>query len=311
MSKFKKLFALFCLVGFVFVVNFPLFAQEATSTEAESGWSADKLIAKLQAFATDYGLKVIGAIVFLIVGRIIASVVRNLVRKVLGRKKVDETVSAFLGTLIYAIVMIAVFLAVLDKFGVQTASFVAVLAAAGFAIGFALQGSLSNFASGVMIIVFRPYKIGDFVEAAGVAGVVQEIHLFNTIIHTPDNIKVIVPNSKIAGDVIKNVTGNDTRRVDLVIGISYSSPIGKAMEIAMGVMKQHELVLDDPEPQVAVMELADSSVNLVVRPWVNTADYWTARFDVTYKIKEAFDANDIEIPFPQRVVHMASTEPEG
>jgi len=311
MSKFKKLFALFCLVGFVFVINFPLFAQEATSQEAESGWSADKLTDKLQAFVTDYGLKVIGAIIFLIVGRIIASIARNLVRKVLGRKKIDETVTAFLGTLIYAIVMIAVFLAVLANVGVQTASFVAVLAAAGFAIGFALQGSLSNFASGVMIIVFRPYKIGDFVDAAGVAGVVQEIHLFNTIIHTPDNIKVIVPNSKIAGDVIKNITGNDTRRVDLVIGISYGSPIGKAIEIAMDVMKQHELVLDDPEPQVAVAELADSSVNLVVRPWVNTADYWTARFDVTYKIKEAFDANDIEIPFPQRVVHMASTEPEG
>jgi len=305
MSKFKKIFALFCLVGLIFVVNFPLFAQ---AQETESGWSAEKLTNKLQAFVTDYGLKVIGAIIFLIVGRIIASVARNLVRKVLGRKKVDETVISFVGTLIYTVVMIAVFLAVLDKFGVQTASFVAVLAAAGFAIGFALQGSLSNFASGVMIIVFRPYKIGDFVEAAGVAGVVQEVHLFNTIIHTPDNIKVIVPNSKVAGDVIKNVTGNDTRRVDMTIGIGYSSPIGKAMEIAMDVMKQHGLVLDDPEPQVAVAELADSSVNLVVRPWVNTDDYWTVKFDVTHKIKEAFDANDIEIPFPQRVMHTASVE---
>ena len=266
----------------------------------------ENITRQLTEFATSYGLKIIGAIIILIVGRIIAGIVRNLVRKVLAKRKVDETVGAFIGTLIYTIVMIAVFLAVLGKFGVQTTSFVAVLAAAGFAIGFALQGSLSNFAAGVMIIIFRPYTIGDFIDAAGVAGVVREIRLFNTIVDTPDNIKVIVPNSKISGDVIKNITGNDTRRVDLVIGISYGSPIGKAVEIAINVMKQHELVLDDPEPMVAVAELADSSVNLVVRPWVNTADYWTARFDVTRKIKEAFDANDIEIPFPQRVIHTAS-----
>ena len=310
MLKLRRFLVLVSLICFVFLVNFPLLAQDAAAQETEAGWSAEKLTDKLQTFVTDYGLKVIGAIVFLIVGRIIAGVARSLVRKVLRRRKVDDTVSAFIGTLIYAVVIIAVLLAALGNFGVQTGSFVAVLAAAGFAIGFALQGSLSNFASGVMIIAFRPYKAGDFVEAAGVAGVVQEVHLFNTIIHTPDNIKVIVPNSKISGDVIKNVTGNDTRRVDMVIGISYGSPIGKATEIAMDVMKQHELVLDDPEPRVAVAELADSSVNLVVRPWVNTADYWTVRFDVTHKIKEAFDANGIEIPFPQRVVHMASAESE-
>ena len=310
MLKLQKFFVLVSLVCFVLLVNFPLLAQEAAAVETEPGWSAEKLTEKLQTFMTDYGLKVIGAIVFLIVGRVIAGIARSVVKKVLGKRKVDDTVTAFIGTLVYAIVIIAVLLAALGNFGVQTASFVAVLAAAGFAIGFALQGSLSNFASGVMIIVFRPYKVGDFVEAAGVAGVVQEVHLFNTIIHTPDNTKVIVPNSRIAGDVIKNVTGNDTRRVDLVIGIGYGSPIGKAMEIAMDVMKQHELVLDDPEPQVAVAELADSSVNLVVRPWVNTADYWTVRFDVTHKIKEAFDANDIEIPFPQRVMHTASAESE-
>ena len=268
----------------------------------------DDIIQRLTEFGTDYGLKIIGAIVILIVGRILAGVARNIVRKVLNRRKVDETVSSFLGTLVYTFVIIAVLLAVLGKFGVETTSFVMVLGAASFAIGFALQGSLSNFASGVMIIVFRPYKIGDFIEVAGVAGVVREVHLFNTIIDTPDNIKVIVPNGKVAGDVIKNVTGNDTRRVDLVIGIGYDSSIGKAMEIAMNVMKEDERVLDDPEPQVAVAELADSSVNLVVRPWVNTGDYWGVRFDVTRKIKEAYDENGIEIPFPQRVVYMASEQ---
>jgi small conductance mechanosensitive channel len=204
--------------------------------------------------------------------------------------------------------MLVVVLAALATFGVQTTSFVAVLGAATFAVGFALQGSLANFAAGVMIITFRPYRVDDFIEAAGVSGTVRSVHLFNTVINTPDNIRVIIPNSKIYGDVIKNISGNDTRRVDLVIGISYGSPISKAIQIAMDVMKSDERVLAEPEPMVAVSELADSSVNLVVRPWVNKADYWAVRFDVTQKIKEAYDKNGIEIPFPQRVVHMASAE---
>jgi len=260
----------------------------------------------LTEFATNYGLKIVGAILILIVGRIIAGIARSLVRRLLNRRKIDDSVVSFLASMVYTLIMIAVLLAVMQKFGFGITSFVAVLGAAAFAVGFALQGSLSNFAAGVMIIVFRPYKIGDFIDAAGVAGVVDDIHLFNTILNTPDNIKVIVPNSKITGDVIKNVTGNDTRRVDMVIGISYDSPIGKAMDIALSVMKADERVLGEPEPMVAVSELADSSVNLVVRPWVNKADYWAVKFDVTRKIKETYDENGIEIPFPQHVVHMAS-----
>lgn len=266
----------------------------------------DDIVKTLTDFATNYGIKIVGAIVILIIGRIIASIARNVVKKILARRKVDETVAAFVGTLVYALVLIAILLAALDKFGMQVASFVAILGAATFAIGFALQGALSNFAAGVMIITFRPYKIGDFVDIAGVTGTVIEVHLFNTIVNTPDNIKVIIPNSKVHGDVIKNYNGNDTRRIDLVIGISYGSPIAKAMEIALDVMKQDERVLKDPEPMVAVSELADSSVNLVVRPWVEPANYWAVKFDVTRKIKEAYDANDIEIPFPQRVIHTVS-----
>jgi small conductance mechanosensitive channel len=159
-----------------------------------------------------------------------------------------------------------------------------------------------------MILVFRPYKVGDFIEAAGVAGTVKEIRIFTTVIDTPDNIRIMVPNSKVHGDVIKNLSGYDTRRIDLVMGIGYSSSIGKATEVAMQVMKEDPRVLSEPEPQVAVSELADSSVNLVVRPWVKKEDYWAVRFDITRKIKEAFDENDVEIPFPQHVVHMASAE---
>jgi small conductance mechanosensitive channel len=265
----------------------------------------EDVIKQLTEFATKYGLRIIGAILILIIGRIVASIVRRIARKSLS-KKAEDTIVSFFSTLVYFLVLTFIILAALATLGIQTASFVAVLGAAAFAIGFALQGSLSNFAAGVMILVFRPYKVGDFIDAAGVAGVVKEVRVFSTLIDTPDNIKVIVPNSKVYGDVIKNVTGNDTRRVDLVIGISYDSPMRTAMEVAMNVMKQDERVLDDPEPQVAVAELADSSVNLVVRPWVKKEDYWAVRFDVTQKIKEAFDANGIEIPFPQRVVHMAS-----
>jgi len=266
----------------------------------------EDIIKQLTAFGAEYGIKIIGAIIILIVGRIVAGIVRRSVRKILEKSKTDPTIVSFVSTLVYLLVLVFVILAALKKFGVDTASFVAILAAAGFAVGFALQGSLANFAAGVMILVFRPYRVGDFIDAAGVAGTVKDVHVFNTIIDTPDNIKVIVPNGKIYGDVIKNLSGRDTRRIDLVIGISYDAPIGKAHEVAMQIMKGDPRVLGEPEPMVAVAELADSSVNLVVRPWVKKEDYWAVKFDVTRKIKEAFDANGIEIPFPQHVVHMAS-----
>lgn len=264
----------------------------------------DSVITQLVGFGTTYGLKIIGAILILIIGRIVAGVVRKGVQRAFSRTKVDPTIVSFTSSLAYMLVLTFVILAALGQFGVQTASFIAILGAAGFAIGFALQGSLANFAAGVLILVLRPYKVGDFVSSGGATGVVQAIHLFNTEISTPDNIKVIVPNGQIYGNVIEVYSGYEKRRVDLVIGISYSSPISKAMQIVLDLIRAEERILGDPAPQVAVAELADSSVNLVVRPWVKTADYWTVRFDLTQQIKEAFDANGIEIPFPQRVVHM-------
>ena len=193
----------------------------------------------------------------------------------------------------------------LGNFGVETASLVAVLGAAGFAVGFALQGSLSNFAAGVMLLVFRPFRIGDFVDAAGVSGVVRELRLFTTVLTTPDNIRVIVPNGKIFGDTIKNFTAEDLRRVDMVVGIGYGSPIDKAKRLMAELLAADPRVLKDPAPQIAVAELADSSVNLVVRPWCKKEDYWDLKFDFTHKVKESFDAQGIEIPFPQHVVHQA------
>ncbi|MBW1786768.1 MAG: mechanosensitive ion channel [Deltaproteobacteria bacterium] len=259
-------------------------------------------------FITSYGIKVIGAIIILILGRIAAGIVRRFVRRLLGRANTDPSIISFVGSLAYFLILTFTVLAALAKFGIQTAAFVAILGAAGFAVGFALQGSLANFAAGVLILVLRPYRVGDVIEAAGVVGAVKEIKLFTTVMATPDNIKIMVPNGKIFGDTIKNITAFDTRRVDMVMGIGYSSDIQKAYDVMADIMKADERILEDPAPQIAVSELADSSVNLVVRPWVKKEDYWGVKFDLTRKFKEAFDEVGIEIPFPQRVVHMTQVE---
>jgi small conductance mechanosensitive channel len=264
----------------------------------------------LVTFATTYGLKVVGAIIILILGRIAAGLGRRIVRRALEKAKTDPSIITFVGHFIYFLILVFAVLAALAKFGIQTTSFVAILGAAGFAIGFALQGSLAHFAAGVLILLLRPYRTGDFIVGAGEMGTVKEISLFTTILATPDNIKVLVPNGKLFGDVIRNVTAYDTRRVEIGVGISYDADIQKAYDVISDVIKQDSRVLPDPEPQIAVSELADSSVNFVVRPWVKKEDFWPVKFDLTRRIKEAFDENGIEIPFPQRVVHMVSEPPE-
>jgi len=264
----------------------------------------ETMSSQLAAFATTYGIKIIGAIIILILGRIAAGLGRKIVRNLLEKSQTDPAIVRFVGTLTYVLILIFAVLAALAKFGIQTASFVAILGAVGFAIGFALQGSLANFAAGVLILALRPFKVGDYIMGAGESGTVKEIDLFTTVLATPDNVKILVPNGRLFGDVIKNWSVFDTRRVDLVIGIGYSSNIQKAWEVLMGLIKEDSRILSDPEPQIAVAELADSSVNFVVRPWVKREDYWAVRFDLTRKIKESFDANGIEIPFPQQTVHM-------
>lgn len=261
----------------------------------------------ITAFITTYGLKVIGAIIILVLGRIGAGICRRIVARVMGKAKVDESIVSFVGALTYILVLAFAVLAALAKFGVQTTSLVAVLGAAGLAIGLALQGSLSNFAAGVLILVLRPFRVGDIIEGAGVLGTVQEIQMFTTIMATPDNVKILIPNGALFGSVIRNLTGYDTRRVDMVIGIGYSSSIQKAYDVVSNLIKGDERILADPAPQIAVSELADSSVNFVVRPWCKKEDYWAVKFDLTEKIKVAFDEEGIEIPFPQRTIHTASS----
>jgi small conductance mechanosensitive channel len=254
-------------------------------------------------FATTYGLKVIAAILILIIGRIVASWARKLVVKMMGRAEVDPAIQGFVRGLVYYLIIIFTWIAVLGKFGVETASLVAVLGMAGFAVGFALQGSLSNFAAGIMLLVFRPFKAGDYVDIAGTTGTVTDQQLFVTILNTPDNVRVIVPNGNVFGSIIKNYSAEDTRRVDLVVGIGYGSDMKKAEQVMRSIVDADSRILKDPAVQIAVAELADSSVNFVLRPWVNKADYWAVKFDVTEKIKERFDAEGIEIPFPQMVMH--------
>lgn len=268
----------------------------------------DGILNQISIWMTAYGLKFVGAILILIAGRVVAGLGRKLVGKMMTKAKVEPTVVSFTKSLTFFGLLAAAVLAALAKFGVQTTSFVAVLGAAGLAVGLALQGSLANFAAGVLLLVLRPFKVGDYVEAGGTAGTVKEIQLFTTTLASPDNIKIMIPNNKVFSDTIKNITAYDTRRVDMVIGISYDSPIGQATEIIDTILKTDSRVLADPAPKIAVSELADSSVNLIVRPWVAKDDYWAVKWELTRLIKEAFDQAGIEIPFPQTVVHMAKDD---
>ena len=251
-----------------------------------------------------YGLQVIGALLILIFGRIGAGIARKVTRKAMDKAGVDPTITGFVKQFAYIIVIVVAVLASLSKFGIQTTSFVAVLGAAGFAIGFALQGSLSHFAAGVMLLAFRPIRVGDFVEAGGVSGTVKEIKLFTTIMATPDNVHMVVPNSKIFNDTIKNYSVNESRRVDLTIGIGYGDSIDRAMEVLLEVMRADDRIIKEPSPQIVVVDLGDSSVNLLVRCWTKRADFWGVKCDLTKNIKENFDIQGIEIPFPQSVVNM-------
>ena len=264
----------------------------------------ENLLPQIQQYVTFYGLKVLAAIIILILGRWIAGLVRSLVQKVLKKREIDHTIVSFVGSLSYVALMTFVVIAALARLGIQTASFIAIIGAAGLAIGFALQGSLSNFAAGFLLIVFRPYKAGDYIEGGGTAGIVEELHMFTTKLRTPDNKIVIVPNLKMTGDNIINYSARESRRVDMVFGVSYNADLQKVKQVLQDILNKDERVLKDPAPQIAVSELADNSVNFVIRPWVKTADYWSVFFDTTETVKKRFDAEGIGIPYPQRDVHM-------
>jgi small conductance mechanosensitive channel len=264
----------------------------------------EKVIAKVQELISVFGLKIIAAIVLFIFGRWVAKFLKNLSVKLMTKSKVDHTLVSFLGHVIYIALLTFVILAALGQLGIQTTSFIAVIGAAGLAIGLALQGSLSNFAAGVLMIIFRPFKVGDLIEGAGVLGTIEEIQIFTTQLLTPDNRAVIIPNAKLTADNIINYTAKPARRIDLVFGVSYSDNIDKVKEVISNVLSQDNRILEDPSPAIGLLEMADSSVNFAVRPWVKPADYWGVYFDITENMKKRFDAEEISIPFPQRDVHV-------
>ena len=251
-----------------------------------------------------YAFNIIGALLIFIVGKWLAHKIADLLAKLMGKNDVDATLVNFLRNLAYYTMVVLVVVAAVGRLGVNTTSFLTIIGAAGLAVGLALKDSLSNFAAGVMLVLFKPFTIGDVVSTAGITAKVEKITIFNTLFCTPDNQLVIVPNNKIISDIITNINAKDTRRIDLVVGISYTDDMAQTRDILQGLAKDDSRILTDPETTVAVAELADSSVNLVFRPWVKTADYWAVRFDLTEGIKNALDEAGISIPYPQQDVHL-------
>lgn len=266
--------------------------------------SAENASAILNDYVIPFGMKLIVAIIIYVVGKIVVNILIGVLGKLLSKSKYDPMLVDFLKAIARSVLMLFVIIAAIGHLGVDTTSLIAILGAAGLAIGLSLQGSLSNFAAGVMLLIFRPFKAGDFVDAGGDSGTVKNISIFTTLLVTPDNKEIIVPNGAIYSNNITNYSAKDTRRVDMVFGIGYGDDLKKAKALLEEIVSQDERILKEPGTQIAVSELGDSSVNFVVRPWVNSADFWAVKFDTTEAVKLRFDAEGISIPFPQMDVHV-------
>ena len=271
----------------------------------------EDILKQIYGYLAEYSLDIIAAILIFVIGRWLAKLISKLVAKVMTGAKVAPILVRFAQNALYIAILAFVIIAALEKAGVRTSSAVVALGAVGLAIGLAWQGSLSNFAAGILMVIFKPVRVGDFVEVGGVKGTVREVQILNTILDSPDNVRVIVPNAQVTGGKIENYTANGTRRVDMVVGVSYEDDLKKARGIIEGVLAQDERILKDPQPTVAVSELGDSSVNFVVRPWVKTADYWAVRFAVTEKVKVALENGGVTIPFPQHDIHVKNAPAPG
>jgi len=262
----------------------------------------------ISQYIVPWGIKIVAAILIYIIGRLVAKLIVKSVVKLMEKSNVDESLRKFVGNIIGAVLTIFIIIAAIEQLGVDTTSIMAIFAAAGLAVGLALKDSLSNFSAGVMLIIFKPFKLGDLVTAGGSTGVVEVIQIFNTVMRTGDNQEIIVPNSHIYGSSIINMSKRDTRRVDLVIGIGYDDNIGEAKQLIEGIIAKNPLILTDPAPTIMVLELGDNCINIAVRPWVQTGDYWGVRADLLQTIKETFDEQGISIPYPQRDVHIIQSQ---
>ena len=275
-----------------------------TSTLPDLGFDWNQVLDLIQTKGVDFGINLITAVVIFYVGKMVVSLVVRALHKVLQRQEVEKTLETFVCNLVRMTLLVVVVIAAIGALGIQTTSFIAIFGAAGLAVGLALQGSLSNFASGVLIVLFRPYRVGDFVEAAGISGVVEQVQILTTVLKTGDNKQIIVPNGQIMDSIITNYSANDTRRVDMVVGVSYDDDLDKVRATIQELVNAEDRILDEPACTIAVSALADSSVNFVVRPWVKTSDYWGVMFDLTEAIKKRFDKEGISFPFPQQDVHL-------
>ena len=276
----------------------------ASAMEALQGAEVNKIIEFFQTDGLAFGIDLVLALVIFFVGRFVIRLIVRALSKTMQNNGVEKTLETFICNLVSMALLVVVVIAAIGQVGIQTTSFIAIFGAAGLAVGLALQGSLSNFASGVLIVLFRPYKVGDFVEAAGISGSVDQVQILTTILKTGDNKQVIVPNSQIMDSIITNYSAHDTRRLDMVVGVSYDDDLDKVRKTLEEIIAAEDRILKDPAPKIAVAELADSSVNFVVRPWCATSDYWPVMWDLTETIKKRFDQEGISFPFPQQDVHL-------
>jgi len=279
-------------------------------TKAASGLDWNSIIEFLKDNGIDsqtvvaFGKNIVIALLIFYVGRMAVGLAVRALRKLMQRQEVDKTLETFVCNLVRMALLIVVIIAAISALGIETTSFIAIFGAAGLAIGLALQGSLSNFAAGVLIVLFRPYKVGDYIEGAGISGSVEQVQILTTVLKTPDNKEVIVPNSQIMNSIITNYSANDTRRVDMVVGVSYKDDLDKVRKTLEELVAADDRILEEPACLIAVSALADSSVNFVVRPWAKTDDFWGVKFDLTEAIKRRFDQEGISFPFPQQDVHL-------
>ncbi|MEE2988797.1 MAG: mechanosensitive ion channel domain-containing protein [Verrucomicrobiota bacterium] len=276
----------------------------ATVSQATETTVVEKLIEAL----SQYGMRIIAAVLIIFVGLWISKIIKSCFLKTLQKKKVDPTLIGFFSSMLHGGLVIFVVISAISKLGVQTASLVAVIGAAGLAVGLALQGSLSNFAAGILLILFKPFKVGNFVKAGGETGVIVKVSIFATEMKTPDNVQITIPNSTIMGGAITNFSAHSTRRIDMTLGVGYGDDLNRAKQIMEDLLAADERVLKDPVATIAVADLGDSSVEFVIRPWVNSADYWSVKFDFIKAVKEKFDAEGISIPYPQTDVHVFQEE---
>ncbi len=263
-----------------------------------------EIINSITQIAADFGLRLLYAVLIIFVGRWVVKLLLKIIKSALEKTTVEETVRIFVANLLNTLLMVIIFIAAINQLGIETTSIIAMLGAAGLAIGLALQGSLANFAAGILIVIFRPYKVGDYIEAGSAAGTVLDIQIFSTVLKTPDNKVVVVPNGTIMDSSIINYTGQETRRVDIIASCGYEDDIDKVKDILQDILNRDERILEEPEPRIAVSELADNSINFIVRPWVKSSDVLSVKYSILEQIKKRFDAEGISIPYPQRDVHI-------